>query len=195
MTSTRSSASPLPSRTGATPAINTYHCACTTLLLATTYSLDTLPRRRSPGLDEALILPLPPLPQPTSATDFSEYDSDDDAGVVLGTADAKDRLEKRRGEKGYSLLLSTFLVSKAMIVQRADGFEKRRLLRCARCRCTVGYQLDDLHYAGVGADTATAAAAAPATDEIGGISGTDRVVYLLAEALVSTEEMKTGETT
>src|SRR5277367_6278495 len=42
------------------PQINTYHCICTTLLLATTHTLSSLPHRAEPALDKALILALPP---------------------------------------------------------------------------------------------------------------------------------------
>lgn len=38
--------------------IKTYHCICTTLVLATPYDLRELPTRRSPATDQALILPL-----------------------------------------------------------------------------------------------------------------------------------------
>ncbi|KAI5783921.1 hypothetical protein DFH27DRAFT_577895 [Peziza echinospora] len=52
----------------------TYHCAfCSHLLLATTLHLPSLPRRQSPGLDNAIIAPLPPPPR---NPDDSDSDSE-----------------------------------------------------------------------------------------------------------------------
>lgn len=39
-------------------AIQTYHCVCTTLILATPYNLETLPKRAAPVQDRSAILPL-----------------------------------------------------------------------------------------------------------------------------------------
>lgn len=41
-----------------TAPINTYHCICTTLILATPYGLDELPKRAPPVQDRSAILPL-----------------------------------------------------------------------------------------------------------------------------------------
>ena len=35
---------------------------------------------------------------------------------------------------------------KAMIIRREDGFEKRTLVKCARCRLVVAYKLDADHF-------------------------------------------------
>ena len=43
---------------GAAAGINTYHCICTTLILATPYNLESLPTRRAPATDQCQILPL-----------------------------------------------------------------------------------------------------------------------------------------
>ncbi|ETN46732.1 uncharacterized protein HMPREF1541_00921 [Cyphellophora europaea CBS 101466] len=38
--------------------VNTYHCICTTLVLAIPYKLDSLPARAAPAQDQSAILPL-----------------------------------------------------------------------------------------------------------------------------------------
>lgn len=38
--------------------INTYHCLCATLILATPYQLENLPKRAPPVQDQSAILPL-----------------------------------------------------------------------------------------------------------------------------------------
>ncbi|KAF2455111.1 hypothetical protein BDY21DRAFT_365729 [Lineolata rhizophorae] len=63
-----------------------------------------------------------------------------------------------------------------LIVTRADGFEKRFRLRCARCRVVVGYQLEAGQFGG--------GRGAP-----GGGPRTD-VAYVLDGAVMSTEEMR-----
>ncbi|KAI1932506.1 hypothetical protein LOZ12_002650 [Ophidiomyces ophidiicola] len=51
-------------------------------------------------------------------------------------------------ETDYTLLLSaTRADTSAVVVRRADGFEKRVLLRCGRCEVVVGYFLDAVHFA------------------------------------------------
>jgi hypothetical protein len=143
-----------------TPQINTYHCICTTLLLATTHNLTFLPRRAEPALDKAYILQLPP------------------ASRLAGEG------------AGDSLLLSTTQDRKPTIVRREDGFEKRILLRCGRCRLVVGYKLDPVHYKsaeGVVASTSNAGEEENAVEKI-------EVVYLLPGGLISSEDLKNGKT-
>ena len=83
-----------------------------------------------------------------------------------------------RPNSEYSILLSTTLPDRrAMLVRREDGFEKRTMLRCGRCRVVVGYFLDGVHF---GAATATGTA-----------TGT---VYLLPGALTETGTMGDEET-
>ena len=95
--------------------LNTYHCICTTLILATIFDLNTLPRRNSPGRDEAIILPLQIQKKLTS--------EDTTICSVLHNFNA-DR--------------------NPVIVRREDGFEKRSLLRCQRCNLCVGYEVLDM---------------------------------------------------
>ncbi len=125
-------------------------------------------------------------------------------------------------EKGYSLLLSTTLDRRPVIVRREDGFEKRWLWRCARCRVVVGYQLDSIHFtsstgSGGSGTAGDAGGALRGNDEIGIKSsnnakgneeGKDRegeagdqkqdkdkkLMYLLPGGLLSTQDMASGKT-
>src|SRR3954447_19684738 len=123
---------PGPSPQKLQPQINTYHCICTTLLLATTHTLSSLPRRAEPALDKAFILPLPPAPRLAAAGETAEEVE----------ADAKPQGREASGDFGSSLLLARMQDRKPTMVRREDGFEKRVLLRCGRCRLVVGYKLD-----------------------------------------------------
>jgi hypothetical protein len=161
------------------PQINTYHCICSTLLLATTYQLHSLPRRAEPALDKAYILPLPPAARLAGETAEDEEEN-------------AERQTRNSADGGYALLLSTTQDRKPTVVRREDGFEKRILLRCGRCRIVVGYKLDPAHFK-------------PAEGGIvGGVAGEGRqkselangdveVAYLLPGGLVSSEELKTGK--
>ncbi|KAF8540409.1 hypothetical protein BDD12DRAFT_833403 [Trichophaea hybrida] len=109
-----------------TPRVYTYHCTfCSHLLLASTHIFTSLPTRRSPGLDNATIVPLP-APEP---------DDEDEDTVMANTG------REIRG-KGYTLMLTLLRDRQAKVVTREDGFEKRTLLRCGRCRLVVAYQLE-----------------------------------------------------
>ncbi|KAH8691492.1 hypothetical protein BGW36DRAFT_388422 [Talaromyces proteolyticus] len=105
----------------------------------------------------------------------------------------------RRGEgmvqAHYTIPLSTLIPdAKPVIVRREDGFEKRVLHRCGRCRVVVGYEIDtplNLNARELDHDR----------DEEGGEDeeeeeeGRDRVFYLLPGSLVGTEDLQddTGE--
>ena len=56
---------------------------------------------------------------------------------------------------------------KPIVIRREDGFEKRSVLRCHRCKLVIGYKLD-----GEGIDT--------------------DVAFILPGGLVTTEDMKKG---
>lgn len=43
-------------------------------------------------------------------------------------------------------VVHTIEEGKAMIIRREDGFERRTLVRCERCRLVVGYKLDGDHF-------------------------------------------------
>ena len=80
------------------------------------------------------------------------------------------------------MVVSTTIDRKAVVVRREDGFEKRWVWRCGRCRLGVGYSLEE---GGVG---------------MGGVADTrdgkdkemQKVVYLLPGGLVGTKEMMEG---
>ncbi|GIJ91301.1 hypothetical protein Asppvi_010266 [Aspergillus pseudoviridinutans] len=163
--------------------VHTHHCRfCNHLLLATTRTVATLPRRKAPAQDNALILPLP----------RADEDEDDDAEPDAAEPNRAEKTEgegeeqgarKRRKQKHYTILLATTLPDrKATLVRREDGFEKRRFLRCGRCRVVVGYFLDAVHFPvapGKGEDTVEG----EETDQ------EPRAVYLLPGALMETEIM------
>jgi hypothetical protein len=102
--------------------LHTYHCLCTHLVLASSQSLEKLPRRSA--LDKAYILSLPAVPHPHAET----------------TSEAQFR--------EYAVLIGTTPDDKATIIRRPDGFEKMYMQRCGRCTTVVGYQLDKSQYPG-----------------------------------------------
>ncbi|KAG0649330.1 hypothetical protein D0Z07_4134 [Hyphodiscus hymeniophilus] len=145
------------------PKIQTYHCICTSLLLASTHTLSTLPRRAPPSLDGAYILPVPshapsfshshshshsspPSPGPNDADD-REVDPE-----AMETSEGQEDGEKDMQAKqdtqdrplpaaGYTLLLGMQKDSRVTIIRREDGFEKRALWRCGRCSLVIGYEI------------------------------------------------------
>lgn len=98
-------------------AVQTYHCACTALILATPYTLDQLPSRKAPGKDNAIILPMP-------------EDSYSSVAVNEG------------GPYLESTVHHLVADSKSIVVRRDDGFETRTLMRCKRCDLVVAYRID-----------------------------------------------------
>lgn len=105
----------------------TYHCHCSTLLLATHFAISTLPKRADPGLDKACILlgETPPV----------EHADTDQRSVDTG------RLTPSNDRWPVVKLLSTVVDKKPVVIRRPDGFEKRWPHRCARCRVVVAYTL------------------------------------------------------
>lgn len=141
--------------------IHTYHCLCSTLLLATPYTLSHLPVRAPPSKDDARILPLPPLLSPGG--DASPTSS-------ANTTTAADKATEKQQHHYPSLLLPALRPArKFVMVQREDGFERRRVWRCGRCGVVVGYEVER---------------------EQKGEAG--RVVFLLEGGLVETGEMVGG---
>ncbi|ETI27316.1 hypothetical protein G647_09506 [Cladophialophora carrionii CBS 160.54] len=129
--------------------IHTYHCLCTTLVLSTKHDLQTLPRRQEPVQDAALIL-APPV-------DITRSDE-----IELGSA-----------QTASSVMLNVAPQRKPVIIRREDGFERRTLLKCARCKLVLGYSLDEAHWANA--------------------EGRARPLYLLPGGLLSTAEMVGGK--
>lgn len=111
--------------------IQTYHCLCSHLLLATTHDIPNLPRRSGESQDRAHILPSAPVPERISSAvlaDTRRSQSPEDGGSA--TAD------------GVTVVLSLTHASPPVMIRRSDGLEKRYLLQCSRCKLTVGYHLD-----------------------------------------------------
>lgn len=125
-------APPPPSISTPAPATHTYHCLCSTHLLTTPYILSDLRQRPSPSLDHARILPL----APAFLSSVDEQENQD-----------REEVEDRQQQQQISLILPSLLssnikpVKKPVVVQREDGWEKRRLWKCGRCGITVGYEI------------------------------------------------------
>lgn len=209
-------------------AIRTYHCKfCKQLLLATTRTIDALPRRREPSLDRALILPLQGREEKFGSDDEEEDDEEeegedeededeemaDEEGEGAGgedrgmrkrstehddtsqsqsqsqlqsqaqsnPQDQQQRDKRSRRQPHYTILLSTTIPERnAVAVRRRDGFERRILLRCGRCRVLVGYVLDDMLSRRLeGDDTLRLAKEISAA----------QFVYVLPDALLETGEL------
>lgn len=160
--------------------IHTYHCICTNLIFASTRPASSL-ARRSAGLDKCYILPLPPPPRTEE-----DIQSSDDETTESTTAQSTNSGKK---SSDYALLLSTSADRKPMIIRGKDGFEKRYLQRCGRCRTAIGYQLDWAQYPsspGGGADSNESAESYDAGRR-------EDVVFLLPGGIQSTEEMMDGK--
>lgn len=95
---------------------HTYHCMCSTLILATPYDLSQLPIRDSSSQDQAIICPL------------GGHESDQAAGAD--------------GKIASSTLHNVTLDRKPLIIRREDGFEKRVSVRCTRCNLIIGYRVE-----------------------------------------------------
>ena len=95
---------------------HTYHCICSTLVLATPYDLNQLSTRDSSSRDQAIICPL------------RDYDADQ-----AGSVD---------GKLVRSMLQNVAMDRKPVIIRREDGFEKRVSIRCTRCTLIIGYKVE-----------------------------------------------------
>ncbi|KAM5465678.1 hypothetical protein MauCBS54593_006453 [Microsporum audouinii] len=187
--------------------IRTYHCRfCNHLLIASTQDVSTLPRRRAPALDNAIILPLP-----KKSADVDEEEEDEEENIEEEESDKREpgetqisqRLESATLKSGtkkeksstsasqhYTILLSTTTPDrKPIILRRADGFEKRLLVRCGRCKVVLGYVLDEVHFKK--GDGTKSGAGAGLEGEQGGTSGTGEpeVIYILPGSLVVTVDL------
>ncbi|GKZ29190.1 hypothetical protein AbraIFM66950_003629 [Aspergillus brasiliensis] len=158
--------------------VQTHHCRfCNHLLLATTRTLTSLPRRKSPAKDGALILPLP---------NDHTIDEDDDDETITSQSQTQPS-KKKKTQKHYTILLSTTIPDrKHTLVRREDGFEKRLFLRCGRCRVVMGYFLDEVHF--LSGDVGKKSGDGDG-DGDGEKEKERRVVYLLPGALVETGVM------
>ena len=159
--------------------IRTQHCRfCNHLLLATTRTLNTLPRRTGETKDNAIILPL----EAKSQISLPSSDTDTD------TPQAQSKTTHA------TLLLSTTIPDRrATLIRREDGIEKRILLRCGRCRVVMGYYLDKIHWANkskpVNSTNTNTDADADGDGETETEAERPPAVYILPGAVVETEEM------
>jgi hypothetical protein len=104
--------------------------------------------------------------------------------------------QKQMPELGYTLLLSTTLDRRPTLIRRSDGFERRYMVRCGRCRLVVGYELDVEHFTGsseAGATGPSEAASAMDVDGAGKEKERMKIVYLLPGGIMSTEVMASGK--
>ncbi|KKK22693.1 hypothetical protein ARAM_004001 [Aspergillus rambellii] len=197
-------------------AIRTHHCRfCNHLLLATTRRIAALPRRKPPARDSALVLPLFSTPVPASATASTTTTTTASRASASASASATapedndndndndndKENENENKQPHYTILLSTTVVDrKPTLLRREDGFEKRCLLRCGRCRVVIGYFLDAVHFpataetdadAGAGSGIGIGIAGGEKEEEEEDARGMkkERVVYLLPGALVETATM------
>ncbi|KAL9079681.1 MAG: hypothetical protein Q9157_001457 [Trypethelium eluteriae] len=119
--------------------VQTYHCLCKQLILATTQSLDSLPIRTS-CVEKPYILRLPdklPSSEDSDPEDNNGLNENQESGEHNG-----DKTFKTPGVQHFALLFSTIASPKAQIVRKITGFEKRYLRYCSRCKLPIGYQLD-----------------------------------------------------
>ena len=146
---------------------HTYHCLCSELVLSSSHMISHYARRSGDGLDKAHIMPLlHPLDESKSDENVHQQESEvrEGASTLANPSD------------GVALLLNTSLDRKPIVVRREDGFEKRYMQRCSRCRLIVGYQLDKSQY-----------------DDYTVFGRREDVVYILPGAVMSTEEMSEGK--
>lgn len=103
------------------------------------------------------------------------------------------------------MLLSVTADSRPTIIRCADGFEKRYLHRCGRCKVVLGYTLDEAHFAtenerggfdrrGNGGEVRHQAHGIDGKEKVGRGSEMVKVLYLLPGGLMSTEDMVLGKT-
>jgi len=140
---------------------HTYHCICSQIILATTTPLSKFSRRSGSALDKAVIVPL--LTSSSTSVDNDEQPEVNKQSPVFESSQC-------------AILVGAVLDPNAIIIRREDGFEKRYLRRCERCRLVIGYHLDSSQY-----------------DGAKGSGRRDGVVYILPGSLVSTEDMSEGK--
>lgn len=176
------------------------------------------------GLDGALILELPSLSSRSSKKESRKrksYDGEEEWRDTIPEPEAEKEVastvqaaastqaasaaaapsagETRKTEQAhYTIPLSTLLPDQTpIIVRREDGFEKRILLRCGRCRVVVGYKLCDA----AGSTTEAEDIDVDVDDEdeedgeeLGLTRGGkgEKAIYLLPGSIVGTEDLDVG---
>ncbi|KAH8804917.1 hypothetical protein F5884DRAFT_797673 [Xylogone sp. PMI_703] len=182
----------------APPKVYTYHCLCSSLLLTSTHTLTSLPRRL--GVDKAIIIPLPAKP-PVLTTDEPRPSSPSRSPTPSNPAEGEEGTEEERNNanpiqdipkdlppSGFSMPLHMRADKKPTVIRREDGFERRLLWRCGRCKLVVGYQIASEGTATEAMDVDSGANGKSEGDQ--GDEETDlKVLYLLPGGLMSTEAM------
>lgn len=141
---------------------------------------DSIPETTGGGGGGEITIPAAPQPQPQPQ-----------AATAVEAGDERKKIEQAH----YTIPLSTLVPdSTPIVIRREDGFEKRVLLRCGRCRVIVGYKL--IHN-----NTGTTAETEDdfdeeeeEDDEIGLSKGGkgDRAMYLLPGSIVGTQDLDVG---
>ncbi|KAI7974252.1 hypothetical protein EIK77_006187 [Talaromyces pinophilus] len=176
------------------------------------------------GLDGAMILELPssktartdrkrksydgeergdtmlPGPGPETETETAVAAAMTTGAATTAAQAEEDRIpgKKKTEQAHYTIPLSTLLPDAApIIIRREDGFEKRVLLRCGRCRVVVGYKLPP-------ANITTAPTAEEEEDDDeeeeddeNGLTTKgkgEKAIYLLPGSIVGTEDLDVGFT-
>jgi len=147
-----------------TTSIQTYHCICTNLVLAT-----TCPFNHHRQLDRSIILPNPSLsPRQEAALTGDETNASVEDEQILET------------DSITQLVGTSVSCSLAPILIRSDeGIEKRYFFYCNRCRLTLGYQLDMDQFK-----------AESGYNVLAKSGRRDDVIYLLEGAVMTTEAMR-----
>lgn len=111
---------------------------------------------------------------------------------VAEAHDGGRRMEQQQAH--YTIPLATLVPdSTPIIIRREDGFEKRVLLRCGRCRVVVGYKLCDA----AGGTEEDVDGEGEDDDDTFGLSKPrkgERAIYLLPGSIVVTEDLDVGLT-
>ena len=132
--------------------LKAYHCLCSTHILTTPYEIDRLPRRAAPSMDQARILHLPNnrTAQGSRGGQLREQATTSTAtqAATSSTPPAGRGVSNEGGTRSTvwrPSLLSPSLrpQRKPHIIRREDGYEKRRLWRCAHCSLGIGYEVVD----------------------------------------------------
>lgn len=129
------------------------------------------------------------MPPPSlSSLEEDPHSDDDDTVLTPGTG----------GPRGYTALVSLAVPARQapVIIRRSDGFEKRWVLRCGRCKLAVAYHLDWSQF-----EQKTIAEGKVVAGSGGGGNKDSEVrkgrredvLYVLPGALMTTEEMLAGK--
>ncbi|KAF7890263.1 hypothetical protein EAF00_008578 [Botryotinia globosa] len=185
------------------PKINTYHCAyCTNLLLATTHTISTLPKRKGTG-DGSFILPVSGVVPEFRGEKERDGDAMDVTRDGISEEDGEGREEERENGRedvkdgdewvslptyGYTNLLSLTKPNKQVIIRKEDGFEKRGVWKCGRCAVAVGYEV---WVEGSGSGSGSGKGKEVEGEGEGEFEG--KILYLLRGSLMSTAVMRSGK--